>query len=260
MAVLHARAAAPRLPLWTNLAAGRTGAPAAAGNPDFRRRRACRRGASTCRISWSICPGARSFAEALDWTAEVYRAAGALMKASRQAAGGRRRGRLLAGVFLQRRGAGRVGAGDRATAGFKPGEEVAISLDIAASEFGRDGRYRLALDDRQLDSDGMIEMLGGWLERYPIVSIEDPLAEDDEAGFREFTRRHGARCQVDRRRFSRHQRRSRRARPRATGASTPCSIKPNQAGTITETHAALDAGRRPVSRPSFPPAPAKART
>ena len=72
-------------------------------------------------------------------------------------------------------------------AGYRPGEEVGISLDIAASEFGRDGRYRLGLENRELDSDGLCELLLGWLDRYPIVSIKDPLAEDDAEGMRKFT-------------------------------------------------------------------------
>ena len=71
-----------------------------------------------------------------------------------------------------------------------------IALDIAASEFGRDGRYKLALEDRELDSAGMIAMLSGWISRYPILSIEDPLAEDDAAGFAEFTRLHGKSLQI----------------------------------------------------------------
>ena len=64
-----------------------------------------------------------------------------------------------------------------------PGDEVAISLDVAASQFGSNGRYRLARDGRDLDSDALIELLGRWIEAYPIVSIEDPLGEDDFDGF-----------------------------------------------------------------------------
>src|SRR6201999_3831750 len=81
-------------------------------------------------------------------------------------------------------------------AGFAPGSQVAIALDIAASEFGRGGRYRLALEDKELDSDGMVKLLSGWVRRYPIVSIEDPLAEDDDLGFAAFTAEVGKRVQV----------------------------------------------------------------
>ncbi len=81
-------------------------------------------------------------------------------------------------------------------AGFKPGEQVAIALDIAATDFGKGGRYRLGLEGRELDTEGMIRMLLGWLDAYPIASIEDPLAEDDAEGFAAFTREVGARVQV----------------------------------------------------------------
>ncbi len=86
-------------------------------------------------------------------------------------------------------------------AGYTPGSQVAIALDVAASEFGRGGKYKLALEDRELDSDGMIRLLTGWIWRYPIVSIEDPLAEDDDLGFAAFTRRGGRPGAGDRRRF-----------------------------------------------------------
>src|ERR1035441_7740250 len=81
-------------------------------------------------------------------------------------------------------------------ASFTPGNEVSISLDIASSEFYRDGAYRLALDKRVLDSDAMSAMLIDWLDRYPIVSIEDPLAEHDAAGLTRFTKAVGNRVQI----------------------------------------------------------------
>ena len=77
-----------------------------------------------------------------------------------------------------------------------PGAQVAIALDIAASDFGKGGRYALGLEGRELDTDGMIAMLVGWIDAYPIASIEDPLAEDDAAGFAAFTRRSAHRVQV----------------------------------------------------------------
>ena len=64
-------------------------------------------------------------------------------------------------------------------AGFAPGRDVAICIDVAASHFFVDGRYHLGGDP--LDASGMIETISGWLDRYPIVSVEDGLAEDDWA-------------------------------------------------------------------------------
>ena len=127
-------------------------------------------------------------------------------------------------------------------AGFRPGDEVAISLDIAASEFGAGGRYRLGLEGRELDSDGMIELLIGWLDRYPIVSIEDPLAEDDAAGLRALHARRRAGCRSSATISSSPTPRACAPRPR-DGACNAVLIKPNQAGTVSETRAALDAAR-----------------
>jgi enolase len=78
-------------------------------------------------------------------------------------------------------------------AGYSPGNEVAISLDVAASEFGRGGRYRFGLEQREFDSDDLAEVLLRWIDRYPIVSIEDPMAEDDPLGMARFTAATGGR-------------------------------------------------------------------
>jgi enolase len=130
-------------------------------------------------------------------------------------------------------------------AGFRAGEQVGIALDIAASEFGHGGRYKLALEDRELDSAGMIALLSGWIARYPILSIEDPLAEDDAEGFAEFTRQHGRSLQIVGDDFLV----SDAARVRtaaANGTANTVLLKPNQCGTLTETlnawEAAKDAG------------------
>jgi enolase len=127
-------------------------------------------------------------------------------------------------------------------AGLRPGIDAGISLDIAASEFGRDGRYRLALDQRTLDSTQMINMLGGWLNNYPILSIEDPLAEDDVDGFAHFTAEYGARCQIIGDDFL-VTNSARVAEAAAAGHANAVLIKPNQAGTVSEAHAALQAGK-----------------
>jgi enolase len=240
LAVLHAAAARARQPLWRYLAQDRPvqlplpqvqifGGGAHAGRrvdiQDF----------------MVIATGARSFAQAMEMTAEVYRAAGELM-AGRGA---------LAGVadeggwwpqFARNEDALDTLVAAIEKAGYAPGAEVAIALDIAASEFGRGGRYRLALENAELDTDALCERLVRWVERYPILSIEDPLAEDDEAGLAAFTRAVGHKVQVVGDDYLvTNAARVRRAAEQ--GACNCALIKPNQAGTVTETRAALEAAQ-----------------
>jgi enolase len=188
-----------------------------------------------------MAPNARSFAEALEWTAEVYRAAGALMREMGRLQGVSDEGGYWP-AFDSNEAAldALVRAIERA--GFTPGDEITISLDVAASELFSDGRYRLALDERTLDSDAMAAMLIGWLDRYPIASIEDPLSEFDEDGLLRFTQAVGERVQIvgDDFLVTNAMRIQRAAR---AGACNAVLIKPNQAGTITETFAAVEASR-----------------
>jgi len=188
-----------------------------------------------------VCPAAQGFEQSLEWTAEVYGAAGTLM---------RQRGRL-AGVADEGGWWPAFDTNEQALdtllqaielAGFAPGEQVAIALDVAASEFGRGGSYRLGLESRQLDSDGLIELLLRWCERYPIASIEDPLAEDDMAGFVRFTQAVGGRVQIvgDDLLVS-HAELLRDAA--AQGAANCVLLKPNQRGTLSETLAAWRAAQ-----------------
>jgi len=180
-----------------------------------------------------VCPGATSFAQALEWTAEVYRHAGLLMS---------QRGSLF-GLADEGGWWPDFSSNEQALemlvlaierAGFIPGDQVAIALDIAASEFGRQGQYRLGLESRALDSDGLIEMLLGWIEKYPIVSIEDPLAEDDPVGFARFTQAIGHRLQIVGDDFLVSN--SNLIREAANlGAANTVLLKPNQQGTLSET-------------------------
>jgi enolase len=120
---------------------------------------------------------------------------------------------------------------------------MAISLDIAASQFGVKGRYNLAREGRTLNSDELSGMLVDWVERYPIVSIEDPMAEGDKEGMVRFTWAVGKRVQVVGDDFLV----TSAARIRAAAKAKACNavlIKPNQAGTLTETLAALSAARK----------------
>ena len=189
-----------------------------------------------------VAHSATSVEQALEMTAEVYRVAGEQM---------RERG-LLAGVADEGGHWPAFDSNEQALeallraiegAGYTPGQQVAISLDIAASEFGANGRYRLGLDRREIDSDGMVELLSGWLERFPVCSIEDPLAEDDTAGMQAFTRAWGSKLQVIGDDFIV----TNAALIEQAAAGAACNtalIKPNQAGTLTETRAAFDAARR----------------
>ena len=81
-------------------------------------------------------------------------------------------------------------------AGYAPGRDVALALDVAGSEFHEDGGYHLRSEGRRLDAAGLIELLAGWVRDYPILSIEDGLAEDDWEGWEALTRRLGSRVQL----------------------------------------------------------------
>jgi len=240
MALMQARAAAAGQPLWLHLAGDREvrlplpeiqifgGGAHAARRVDVQ-------------DFMIMCPAAGSFTEALEWTAEVYLAAGALLK----------KAGMLQGVADEGGYWPAFSSNEQALdtllqaiidAGLRPGDQVGISLDVAASDFCREGRYELALEGRTLDSDGMIRMIGGWVERYPIFSIEDPLAEDDPAGFQRFCAAYGSRCQVIGDDFLvTHAGRVREAA--AARSVNAVLIKPNQAGTLSETYAALKAGK-----------------
>jgi len=186
LAVAHAAAAARAMPLYRYLAGD---APLALPLPEIQIFGGGAHAGRRIDIQdLMVMPlAARSFAEALDMTAEVYRAAGELMGEAGKRAGVADEGGWWPDFATNEDAlAMLVRAIERA--GYAPGTEVAISLDIAASEFGRGGRYRLGLEGRELDRDGMIELLLGWLDRYPIASIEDPLAEDDRDGWIAFTR------------------------------------------------------------------------
>jgi enolase len=188
-----------------------------------------------------MCPAAESFAQALDWTAEVYRAAGKIMAEAGTLQGVADEGGWWP-VFATNEQALETLVRAIERAGLVPGEQVAIALDIAASQFGKNGRYRLGLESRELDSDGLIGMLAGWVERYPIASIEDPLAEDDAAGFATFTRALGHRIQI----VGDDYLVSEAARIREAagiGAANTVLLKPNQRGTLTETLAAWEAAK-----------------
>ncbi len=122
-------------------------------------------------------------------------------------------------------------------AGYAPGDQISIALDPASTEFFRGGAYHLESEEKMLDSDGMIAYWADWIERYPIVSIEDGLAEDDWGGWAELTRTLGDRCQfVGDDLFVTNI--SRLQRGLNEGVGNAILVKVNQIGTLSE---AMDA-------------------
>jgi enolase len=241
MAVAHAAAAADGVPLWRRLAGGAEirdmplpeiqifgGGAHAAGRVDLQ-------------DFMVVAVGAAHIAEAFDWTAEVYRAAGAVMKEKGAVAGVADEG----GWWPQFSGneealAALVQAIERA--GLRAGTDAAIAIDVAATQFFRDGAYRLTADGMTLDRDRWLERLLGWCRAYPILSVEDPVEEGDADGMRAFTAAAPAHLLVVADDFvTTHA--SRVAEAAAAGAANTALIKPNQAGTLSEARAALDAAR-----------------
>jgi enolase len=244
LAVAHAAALAAGLPLYRHLArlAGETGTPAdkymlpvpllnilnggrhAAGSTDFQ--------------EFMIAPvGAPTFRQALQMGAEIYHALGKLLHARGLSTtvgdeGG------FAPSLPSNRGAIEVVLAAIEQAGYEPGRDCFVALDPASTEFFREGRYVLAREGTTLSPAEMVAYYQDWAERYPIISIEDGMAEDDWAGWQMLTSRLGDRVQlvgddlyvtnVDRLK-----------RGIAEKASNSILIKPNQIGTLSETIEAI---------------------
>lgn len=239
MAVLHAAAAAAGLPLWRYLAQG---AEVRLPLPEIQIFGGGAHAGRRVDIQdFLVMPvGAQSFDAGLAMVAEVYRVAGELM-----AERGSRMGVADEGGwwpdFDSNEQALDMLARSIDRAGYGNGE-VVISLDIAASEFGSQGRYKLGLENREYDTTAWLDVLLGWVQRYPILSVEDPVAEDDADGMRAFTAAVGDRVQVIGDDFLV----TNAARVRDAAAAKQCNavlLKPNQAGTITETRAAMEVAR-----------------
>ena len=128
-------------------------------------------------------------------------------------------------------------------AGYRAGEDIALALDPASTELYADGTYTLARESRKLDARGVTELYDGWTRRYPIVSIEDGLAEDDWAGWKELTSRLGDRVQLvgDDLFVTNVTRIERGIREKVANSIL---IKVNQIGTVSESIDAVDLGRR----------------
>jgi enolase len=241
LAVAASAAAAAGVPLWRHLAAGRTVTLPLPEVQIFGGGAHAHRRLDLQDIM--VMPvGAGSFADAIAMVAEIYRAAGAWMAARGRLAGVADEGGWWPHFDTNEEALQAVVAAIE-QAGFVPGRDAAISLDAAASQLTRDGRYWLALDRRELDRDALAALWLDWLDRYPVASIEDPFAEDDDAGWRAFTRAAGGRVQIVGDYFLTTSA-ARFAAAARDGSCNAVLLKPNQAGTLTETRAALDAARK----------------
>lgn len=184
-----------------------------------------------------MAPGAASFTEALDWTAEIYRAAGA----QRASPGGVADEGGWWPEFTSNEAAIESLAKAVDAAGFALGRDVVLSLDIAATELWDGAGYRLALEDRRISTDEMIATVLRWCEAYSIASVEDPLDEHDIDGMRAFTAAAGDRIQVvgDDLFVTNAERVTALA-----GTATAVLVKVNQAGTVSRARHALEAARQ----------------
>ncbi|MDQ7794285.1 MAG: phosphopyruvate hydratase [bacterium] len=177
--------------------------------------------------------GASSFAEALRWAAEVYHSLRELLRRGGHTVNVGDEGGFAPGLRTDEE-ALEVLVRSIQAAGLAPGRDVSLALDAAASEFFQDGRYRPTGRPEGLTAGEMIELYRTWADAYPVISLEDGLAEDDWEGWVELTSRLGGRLQLvgddlfvtDPERLEQGLRR---------GAANAILIKVNQIGTLTET-------------------------
>ncbi|MDQ4145654.1 MAG: phosphopyruvate hydratase [Actinomycetota bacterium] len=186
--------------------------------------------------------GAASFNEALEWGATTYHVLKKLLDG---------RG-LSTGVGDEGGFAPDLGANSEAAellveaitaAGYEPGRDIALALDPATSEIRDGDHYVLESEDRRLSSEEMVDFWADWVDRYPIVSIEDGMAEDDWAGWRTLTERIGDRTQLvgDDLFVTNPEVLERGIRE---GAANAILVKPNQIGTLSETLECIRIGQR----------------
>lgn len=185
--------------------------------------------------------GAASFSEALRWGAEIYHALGGVLRERGLSTGVGDEGGFAPDLDSNEAAIEVLLAAIRA-AGLEPGDEVAVALDVAATELYRDGAYVFSGEGRTLDPEQLTARFVEWVERYPIISIEDPMAEDDWQGWAHATGALGTRIQLvgddvfvtNPDRFGRGV---------AQDVANAILIKANQIGSLTETLDVVEAAR-----------------
>lgn len=241
LAALWAAANEKRLPLWRYLAGSE---PVGLPLPEIQifGGGAHARGSVDLQDFLAIPNGATSFAQSLEWIAEVYYAAGRALASQ---------GKTLAvadeGGYWPQFGSneGAIEALVRAieSAGFKPGADISIGLDLASTQYFADDKYHWRSESRSFTREQLLDVYTQWVDSYPIVSMEDGFAEDDVDGMRAMTARLGHRLQIIGDDFFVTNARQIEERA-ALGACNAVLIKPNQIGTVTETRNAIDVATR----------------
>ena len=186
--------------------------------------------------------GAKSFTEALRMNAEIYHNLKALLKSKGLSTALGDEGGFAPNLSCNSE-AIEVILEAVEKAGYKPGEDIVIALDVASSEFYEDGKYNLAGEGIVKTSEEMVEYLAELCEKYPIISIEDGMAEDDWEGWKKLTAKLGGKVQlVGDDLFVTNE--ERLVKGIEKGVANAILIKVNQIGTLTETFNAIETAKR----------------
>lgn len=238
MAAAHAAAQAHGRSLWQHLAGGRVNMIPLPEVQIFGGG-AHARGSMDLQDFMAVPFGARSFAQAMDWIAEIYREAGSFMERAGKSAGVADEGGYWPS-FPDNEAAIVALKEVIEAAGFDTETQVGISLDIAANQVHDGAGYYLKAEDRHLTDIEWFDTMLRWIDRYPIVSIEDPFIETDLKSHKAFTALVGDRVQV----IGDDLLVTNAARVREAADEQACNTllcKPNQAGTLSAARRALEA-------------------
>ena len=186
--------------------------------------------------------GAKSFSEALRMNAEIYHNLKALLKEKGLSTALGDEGSFAPNLKCN---ADAIEVILEATerAGYKPGKDIVMAMDVASSEFYVDGKYKMTGEGVEMTSEEMVDYLAGLCEKYPIISIEDGMAEDDWDGWKKLTKKLGKKVQlVGDDLFVTNE--ERLVQGIEKGVANAILIKVNQIGTLTETFNAIETAKR----------------
>jgi len=183
--------------------------------------------------SMIIPMGASSFREAVGWGSEIFHALGRILKGKKLSTNIGDEGGYTPNLAQNEQALTLISEAILA-AGFKPGREILLGIDVAASQFYSDGKYHLRIEKKDLSTDEMINYLKNLTEKYPVFCIEDGLAEDDWAGWTKLTQALGSRVKIvgDDIFVTNIEKLNRGIENQAANAVI---VKPNQVGTLSET-------------------------